>query len=202
MARTDGDGGPGSESEADQFSAPSLRPNFVILALGTGAAALLSFVFLPWPLAVASTMLAVLMVAGGDVDARTLLLPDVVTYGAVVCGTLAAPVLDPSNPWLSIGAAVARAAGTALLLALLRKAYSGIRGHEGLGFGDVKLAAAVGAWLPLEAIPTCFGLATTAALVSLAVRRRNEPHENLRLPFGAFLCPALWLVFFLNALAR
>jgi leader peptidase (prepilin peptidase)/N-methyltransferase len=38
-------------------------------------------------------MLGVLMVAGADVDVRTYLLPDAVTYGAVVCGVAAAAAL-------------------------------------------------------------------------------------------------------------
>jgi leader peptidase (prepilin peptidase) / N-methyltransferase len=186
----------------DPFPAPDLRPNFAILACGSGAAAVLSFIFLPWPLAIAATMLGILMVAGADVDARTLLLPDAVTFGAVICGILAAPVLDPGDPWTNIGIAVLRAAGTALLLALLRMAYSRLRGHEGLGFGDVKLAAAIGAWLPLDAIPICFSLATTVAMLWLLFCRRNEDLKNLRLPFGAFLCPALWLVFFITSLGN
>ena len=86
-------------------------------------------------------------------------------------GILAAPALDPFEPWLSTGAAMARAMGTALALALLRSCYAGLRGREGLGFGDIKLAAAVGAWLPLAAIPFCFALATTSALVSVILAR-------------------------------
>lgn len=186
----------------EQLSVPSLRPNFTVVIGGSGASALLSFIYLPWQFAVASTLLALLMIAGADVDARTFLLPNVVTYGATICGILAAPLLDPIDPWLSVGTAGLRAAGTFLLIALLRKAYANRRGNEGLGFGDVKLAAAVGAWLPLEAIPYCFGLATTAALLSVAVRWRGETLEGLKLPFGAFLCPALWLIFFMNSLAR
>jgi leader peptidase (prepilin peptidase) / N-methyltransferase len=187
---------------AEELSVPSLRPNFAVVIGGSGATALLSFIYLPWPFAAASTILAILMIAGADVDARTFLLPDVVTYGATICGILAAPLLDPVDPWLSVGAAVLRAAGTSLLIAFLRKAYANLRGNEGLGFGDVKLAAAVGAWLPLEAIPYCFGLATTAALLSVVVRWRGEALEGLKLPFGAFLCPALWLIFFIYSLPR
>ncbi len=190
---------------AEQLEA-SLRPNFTILVVGTGAAALLSFIYLPWPLPVASTMLAILMIAGADVDARTFLLPDVVTYGAIVLGILAAPLVesadpfDSTNPWLSIAFSILRAAGTAFCLALLRKFYDGFRGREGLGLGDVKLGAAVGAWLPLGAIPFCFSLATTAALLSLAFKWRGAGFGKLKLPFGAFLCPSLWLVFFIGSL--
>ncbi len=181
----------------EEPSVESLRPNLVILSCGTSAAALLSFIYLPWPLAVASTMLALLMIAGAEVDARAFLLPNIVTYGATACGILAAPMLNTMDPWSGLGAACLRAAGAALLFVWLRKAYTSLRGREGLGLGDVKLAAAVGAWLPLEAIPYCFGLASAAALISVAVRRRGEGIESMKVPFGAFLCPALWLVFFL-----
>jgi leader peptidase (prepilin peptidase) / N-methyltransferase len=189
---------------ADLLSAPSLRPNFTILISATGAIALLSFMTLPWPFAAASTALGLLMAAGADVDARTFLLPDAVTYGAVVTGILAAALLaatDPwESPWQSAGAAILRAAVTALLLAFLRKAYASLRKVEGLGFGDVKLAAAAGAWLPFQVIPICFALAAAAALVSVIIQGRKESLDELKLPFGAFLCPALWLVFFVTSL--
>lgn len=191
-----------TESVGEPLAAVSLRPNFLVVFAGTCLTALLSLTFLAWPAAVASTILTALMIAGADVDARTLLLPDVVTLGATGCGLLAAALLHPDEPWAALGAAAGRAVATALLLAGLREAHRRLRGHEGLGLGDVKLAAAIGAWLPLAAIPTCFGLATTAALISLLVRRRREALDELRLPFGAFLCPALWLVFFVQSLPR
>ena len=191
-----------SESAGESLAAASLRPNFVLVCAGTSLAALLSFTFLAWPVALASTVLIALMIAGAEVDARTLLLPDIVTLGGTGCGLLAAALLEPADPWSSLGAAAARAVATALLLASLREAHRRLRGHEGLGLGDVKLAAAIGAWLPLAAIPTCFALATTAALVSLLLGRRRQPLDELRLPFGAFLCPALWLVFFVESLPR
>ncbi len=197
---------------ADQLTTPSLRPNAAVLIGGTAAATLLSFIFFPWPLAIASSLLGLLMVAGADVDARCFLLPDAVTYGAVVAGVLAAPFLDTLDSWQSpglgenlgfaqsIGVAILRAAGMALVLYLLRLAYARLRQTEGLGLGDVKLAAAAGAWLPLQAIPICFALATTAALLTVLVKRRDEAMGELKLPLGAFLCPAIWLIFFANHL--
>ena len=186
--------------EADEIvlSEEDLRPNLVILLGGCGAVALISAITLPWLVALASTALAAFMIAGAEVDARTYLLPNIVTWGGVVSGILAAPALDPFEPWLSTGAAMTRAAGTALALALIRASYAGLRGREGLGFGDIKLAAAVGAWLPLSAIPLCFALATASALVSVILARlRGEKIDaTMKLPFGAFLCPALWLIFY------
>jgi leader peptidase (prepilin peptidase)/N-methyltransferase len=93
--------------------------------------------------------------------------------------------------------AAARAGGTAAVLLLVRSLYARLRNREGLGFGDVKLAAGIGAWLPLDAIPACFALAAGAALVAvlLAHLRGRQIEAVTRIPFGAFLCPALWLVF-------
>ena len=143
------------------------------------------------------------MIAGAEVDARTYLLPDAVTWSSIALGILAASALNSFEPWLSAGAAVARAAATASALALLRWGYGRIRGREGLGLGDVKLAAAVGAWLPLALIPFCFALATCAALVTVMFARlRGETVDaTAKLPFGAFLCPALWLVFYAGELS-
>ena len=163
-----------------------------------GAITLTSAVMLPWQTAVASIVLGGLMMIGAGVDARTFMLPDVVTWGAFGCGVIAAAALHPSDPWVATATAIGRAAGTAFTLAAVRWCYARLRMREGLGFGDVKLAAAVGAWLPLETIPLCFGLASGAALVAVMFARlRGEPvNASTKVPFGAFLCPALWLVFY------
>jgi len=191
-----------SEVEEANRSADDPCPSLAIVLGGGGAIALVSGIFLPWPMAIASTVLGTLMVAGADVDARTYLLPDLVTWGAAGCGIAVAPLLETFDPWLAVLVALARALAVAAVLELLRRCYAHIRKLDGLGFGDVKLAAAVGAWLPLDLVPVCFGLATSAALVAaMAAHLRGQSIEGtMKLPFGAFLCPALWLVFFANIL--
>ena len=69
-------------------SEDDLRPNPAILIGGAGAIGLISGLSLPWPVAVASTMLGTLMIAGAEVDAREYLLPDLVTWGAVIAAFL------------------------------------------------------------------------------------------------------------------
>jgi leader peptidase (prepilin peptidase)/N-methyltransferase len=181
-----------------------LRPNAAILVGGACIIGLISALSLPWPVALASTTLGTLMIAGADVDARTYLLPDLITFGAVFCGILAAALLDTADPWTAAVQAIARAGCVAGVLALFRSGYGWIRNTEGLGLGDVKLAAAIGAWLPLEAVPLCFGLATGAALLTVLSARLGgrAVMRTTRIPFGAFLCPALWIVFFADSVTR
>src|SRR4051794_16217879 len=150
-----------SGSEAD------LRPKPAILIGGAGAIGLISALSLSWPVAVASTVLGTLMIAGAEVDARMFLLPDRVTWGAVICGILAAALLNMTEPWMAVAEAIARAGCVAGVLAMFRAGYAWSRQAEGLGLGDVKLGAAIGAWLPLEVIPWCFGLATSGALLAV-----------------------------------
>jgi leader peptidase (prepilin peptidase)/N-methyltransferase len=185
-------------------SEEDIRPNLVILLAGSTAVAVVSFLSLGWPAALASTVLGALMIAGAEVDARTFLLPDTVTFGTLVSGILAAPALDQLDPGLAAGEAVARAGGTVAILLLVRWCYARLRGREGLGFGDIKLAAGIGAWLPLDAIPICFGLAASGALVLVLFAHvcGRRVQATTKIPFGAFLCPALWMVFYATALAN
>jgi leader peptidase (prepilin peptidase)/N-methyltransferase len=181
-----------------------LRPDLRILLAGSVVVALISVATLPLSVALASTVLGALMIAGAEIDARTYLLPDLVTLGTFVCGVLVQFALDPFSPAEAAGLGLARGAATALVLALVRWGYAWRRGREGIGLGDVKLAAAIGAWLPVEAIPMCFLLATAAAFTAvLFARLRGESFDRAtRIPFGTFLCPSLWLTFFFCALAE
>lgn len=194
------------EVEAGAMAGPEidLWPRPAILIGGAVVIGLISFLSLPWPVALASTVLGTLMIAGADVDARTFLLPDVITFAAFFFGILAAPLLDMADPWTATAHAIARAGVVAGLLALFRSGYGWLRKTEGLGLGDVKLAAAIGAWLPLDAIPLCFGLAASGALaaVVLAYLSGRAIMRTTRIPFGAFLCPALWIVFFADSVTR
>src|ERR1700752_4226248 len=121
------------EVEAGEAIGPEVdpRPSPTILIGGACIIGLISALALPWPVAIASTVLGALMIAGADVDARTFLLPDTVTLGATVAGIMAAPLLDPIDPWLAGVGATARALGCAAVLALLRAGYAQIRRREG-----------------------------------------------------------------------
>jgi leader peptidase (prepilin peptidase) / N-methyltransferase len=183
--------------------ADDLRPNWTLVGVGTLALAAVSVGALPLPLAVVSIALGALMIAGADVDARTCILPDTITFSAFACGVLAAVVPEPLSPWSAMVGALARAAATAGALAAVRFGYARLTGKEGIGFGDVKLAGAVGAWLPFDHVALCFAIASATALLYalFAHWRGNAMHRTSRIAFGAFLCPALWFVFFAGLVA-
>jgi leader peptidase (prepilin peptidase)/N-methyltransferase len=192
------------EAGGTSGSEGDLRPNPAILIGGAGAVGLISGLTLPWPIAVASTVLGTLMIAGAEVDARTFLLPNLITWGAIICGILAAPLPSAMGPWAAMEETIARAGCVAGVLALFRAGYAWSRQTEGLGLGDIKLGAAIGAWLPLEVIPWCFGLATSGALLAVMLAHLSgEPvTRTTKIPFGAFLCPALWIVFYAGSVTR
>jgi leader peptidase (prepilin peptidase) / N-methyltransferase len=100
----------------------------------------------------------------------------------------------------AIGAALAgatlRAAVTAGLFFGLWAAYRRLRGRDGIGLGDVKLAGVAGAWLDWPSIPIAVEIAALAALAVCLVRWLGfgrTVSATTRLPFGLFLAPAIWI---------
>ena len=83
-------------------------------------------------------------------------------------------------------------------------AFKLITGKEGMGYGDFKLLAALGAWLGWQALPGIIIIAAATGLlyaVSRIVLSKQQSSEPI--PFGPFLAVAGWvtLVFRDNVLA-
>jgi len=143
------------------------------------------------PLLVASALLGWLLLCLGIADLRSHRLPDVLTILLGTIGLGAAWFFDHDR---CVEHFIAAALAGALLL-VVRLAYRQIRGREGLGFGDVKLFAAIGAWVSASGVPSVVFLGALLAMLMFLVRRwfgRATPHE--RIPFGPFLAMAAWLV--------
>lgn len=157
---------------------------------------------------VAFSIFCALLVALAVCDAETMQLPDALTLPLLGLGVLYRAG-DGLLEETSHGAAYAvhaafalglrgsiSAAATALTLLLLRWIYSLVRRRQGLGLGDVKLAAAIAAWLGARQMCVVFFLAVVAgaltALFVLAVRGREKTKSEgpLAVPFGTFLALA------------
>ncbi len=75
------------------------------------------------------------------------------------------------------------------LLALIAWAYRRSRGAEGMGGGDPKLVAAVGAWLGWPALPLMLLLASLGGIAWALVTqgKGDRPLSERRVPFGVFI---------------
>lgn len=85
----------------------------------------------------------------------------------------------------------------------LRALYTAIRGREGLGLGDVKLIAGIGAGLGLSALPYVVlsaALTGICAEVARSYLAGSDLTATRRVPFGAYLCGTAVLVWYANAL--
>jgi len=109
--------------------------------------------------------------------------------------------LGAGGPLLAMGegfdqlqqSAVGFIAGGASLLAV-SFLYRYFRGREGLGFGDVKLFAAAGAWVKLDGLPSVLLIGSLLGLLySLFMLRRAPADARHMVPLGAGLCVGLWL---------
>jgi leader peptidase (prepilin peptidase)/N-methyltransferase len=179
-------------------TARALRAAHIIVPAGAAAAigVAASVVLIPDSRGLWGAGLAVLMVAIAAVDARLFIIPDELTAAALVLGLAYAGVQD-ADMWLqAVAWSLARAAAPALVFLGVRACYRRWRGREGIGLGDVKLAAVAGVWLDWATIPIAIDIAAAAALgayLILFLYFRRAVRRTARLPFGLFLAPAIWL---------
>jgi leader peptidase (prepilin peptidase) / N-methyltransferase len=123
-------------------------------------------------------------------DYRFYWLPDRLTIPLGIIGLLAAWPDEEAMMDAAIGAVVAGGAFYAI-----RVGYRMLRGVEGLGLGDVKFVAALGAWLGASALPWLVLLASVTALTVEAARAftlATRPQATARSPFGLHLALAGW----------
>lgn len=119
-------------------------------------------------------------------DLRHRLLPDAITIRGTVAGLVTAIWLPPGwvDAWIG-------ALGGLILILAIRALYRRIRGHEGLGYGDAKMLALMGAFLGwrlmLVSMMLAFLLGAAAGLALIAAGRAGPRTE---LPLGSFLAVA------------
>jgi leader peptidase (prepilin peptidase)/N-methyltransferase len=175
------------------------------LSATLGVAAV-SFYALAPKAAVVSCLLGWAMLAIAAIDARRFMIPDALSLPAIALGLLASgSLLDPASDGpVSLDHVIGAGLGGAGFW-LVREAYRRLRGREGLGLGDIKLAAAAGAWTGWEHLSDVVLLASATALgfaVLLAAGGRKDWSVRTRIPFGAFLAPAIWIAWLLRSLPQ
>lgn len=117
------------------------------------------------------------------IDLRHRILPNAITLPGIAVGFVASWFLPPG--WLS--SLIGIAAGGGILLGIA-EAYYRVRGQEGLGMGDVKMLAMIGAFLGWPLTILTLVLASFAgSVVGVALIASRRGSMQAALPFGTFL---------------
>jgi leader peptidase (prepilin peptidase)/N-methyltransferase len=153
-----------------------------VSALGLSAHALLSFAFL----------CALIVITFVDYDYQ--IIPDAISWPGIGVGFAAALILGEPR-WTESLAGIALGGG---LLWGVAEGYYRLTGREGMGGGDIKLLAMIGAFLGWQAVPVTLliaSLAGTAVGILLMLVQRGD--RRTAIPFGPFLavgatCALFW----------
>jgi leader peptidase (prepilin peptidase)/N-methyltransferase len=125
------------------------------------------------------------LIAAAFIDYDTTLLPDGITLPLLWSGLL----INIGGTFTDLASAVIGAAVGYLLLWSVYWAFKLVTGKEGMGYGDFKLLAALGAWLGWQTLPVLILVSSLAGVVigggALLIQRERRP-----IPFGPFLAIA------------
>jgi leader peptidase (prepilin peptidase)/N-methyltransferase len=135
------------------------------------------------PLLVTRLVFVAALVALFGTDLETQRLPNVITLPGIVAGLVLSAFLPPGLASSAIGAGL----GAGILMAI-RWGWRRATGVEGMGLGDVKMLAMIGAWLGWRQVWTVLFLASLAgAVIGLLLTAVRARSLQSRLPFGTFL---------------
>jgi leader peptidase (prepilin peptidase)/N-methyltransferase len=147
--------------------------------------------------AAAALLLTWFLIALTFIDIDHQLLPDNLTLPLLWLGVLASLVL-PEAAGLPVPVDLRSSVIGAILgyvsLWSIYQAFRLLTGKEGMGYGDFKLLAALGAWLGFEMLlPIVLLAAAVGAIVGTALILRGRQKRGVPMAFGPFLAAAGWL---------
>jgi len=170
-----------------------LRYPLVVLVSGLFAVAVFIRYGLSWEgIFLYALVAALLVITFIDIDHK--IIPDVITYPGIVVGFLTSLVLGRITYKESLFGIIL-GGGVLLLIAL---GYYLLTKREGMGGGDIKLLAMIGAFLGWKGVIfTVFVGSAIGKVVAIALALRTEEGRKLAIPFGPFLSlGALLFLFF------
>jgi len=134
------------------------------------------------------------------IDFDTQLLPDDITLPLLWLGLL----VNFNGGFTDLKSAVIGAMAGYLVLWSVFWLFKLIRGKEGMGYGDFKLLAAIGAWFGWQLLPAVILLSSTfGAIIGIALIILTKREKDVPIPFGPFLAiGGIAALFFGQQLAR
>ena len=166
------------------FCGAGISARYPAVELLTGVVfALHAWVFEPGPLLLVRLAFAAVLIVLAFIDIDHRILPDSMTLTGIPLGVLASVWLPPG--WRDSLIGVALGGG---ILWLIAEAYYRWRHVEGMGMGDVKMLAMIGAVLGWRAVIVALVLSSfSGALVGVLMMSRAKDGMRYALPFGTFL---------------
>ncbi|MEM1193756.1 MAG: prepilin peptidase [Pseudomonadota bacterium] len=145
------------------------------------------------PAAISFAIYGLFLIALGAIDARTGYLPDALTLPLIAIGL--GVNIFPAGFVSSIDALIGAMAGGGVFLAVAL-GYRAMRGHDGLGLGDAKLLAAIGAWFGWTILAPVVLVASVSALLAVLVGSQGKTLSATQiirfgpaLAFAGFMVP-------------
>jgi leader peptidase (prepilin peptidase) / N-methyltransferase len=175
-----------------------ISPRYPVVELATAAA----FAAVAWHFgfglqAALGIVFTAYLIALTGIDVDRQLLPDVLTLPLLWIALLASLWHDATfsfAPPVAMPDALIGAAAGYLSLWAVFQLFRLVTGKEGMGYGDFKLFAAIGAWLGWQMLPLVLILAAVVgAAVGIALIALRRHGRDVPIPFGPYLASAAWI---------
>lgn len=131
------------------------------------------------------------------IDADTQLIPDSIVLPLIWIGlamSLYHPMEGAQTLFITPAAAIVGAMAGYLSLWSIYQLFKLVTGKEGMGYGDFKLLAALGAWLGWQQLPMIILMsAVVGAIVGISMMAFRKHERSVPIPFGPYLAAAGWI---------
>ena len=146
--------------------------------------------------AIAASFFILALITLTAIDLDTHLLPDTITLPLLWLGLL----FNLNEGFVDINSAFIGAALGYLILWSVYWLFKLITKKEGMGYGDFKMLAAIGAWFGWQALPAVILLSSLAgSIAGLTMITFGKSHRNSQIPFGPFIAAAGIIMLFSGA---
>ncbi len=171
--------------------ATPISPRYPVLELVTGLMTLaLAWFFDLSPALLGAALLTWSLIALTMIDIDHQLLPDDITLPLLWLGLL----FNLTATYASLSDAVIGAMAGYLILWSIYWVFKLLTGKEGMGYGDFKLLAALGAWMGWQALPLIILLSSlVGAVCGIALMIIKRRGKEIPIPFGPYLAMAGWI---------
>lgn len=147
--------------------------------------------------ALMAVALTIVLVTISMIDADTQLIPDAIVLPLMWLGlamSLFHPMAGSKTLFISPSVAIVGAMAGYLTLWSMFWLFKLATGKDGMGYGDFKLLAALGAWLGWQALPMIIMMsAAVGAVINIAMIVVRGKDRNIPIPFGPYLAAAGWI---------